>query len=72
MSRVNFDKQYITIRLFGLNIFIHISIYIVIQTILQYKHDGILLTYLFPFEEKGARLRLCPTKLKNISCSQTY
>ena len=40
-----------TIRLFGLNICIHISIYIVIYNyILQYNHDGILLIF-FPLKK---------------------
>ena len=40
--------------------------------ILQYNHDGIQKnTNLFPFEEKGALLRVMSMKLKNISNIQT-
>ena len=64
---------------FGLNIFIHISIYSNIQIyILQYNHDGIqkkvmrLIRICFPLNIMVHSLKLYPVEInKNMSCIQT-
>ena len=66
-------------KAFGLNIFIHISIYSNIQIyILQYHHNGIqkevmrLIRICFPLNKMVHSLKLYPVKInKNMSCIQT-